>query len=268
MKFLSLLMTLCIFTLPSCAVIEHDITNKRDFTAGELEKLEATYYQEFTSNEKITNSNTKALRQTQCVMRSLTREVTGAYSSLRTEWNVDLLRTCSMNISLIGNGTLVLSNCVPGLVSNQHQLAYLVAHSLAHLLLEHDNIRLSQLFDGRADDDDFNLKEYLRTKEGYNGVTQALGLIDVEGKFKPYTKEEEMQADFIALTIMAKAGFNPSEALVLWQNMLTNDELRAKEYVQMHPHTKEDLVLMSEKMTDFAKSIEYARKYGRKPTCQ
>ncbi len=268
-KFAKLLMLVGSCFLTSCSLTTTGtVGDGKKFSVSELEFLEGTYYKEFNSNEKLTNNYKDPLRTTQCVMRAVTREVSGAFSSLRTEWNVDLLRSCNLNISLIGNGTLVASNCVPTLVSNQDELAYLVAHALAHLLLEHDNYRISNLIGDKAQEEGFDLKTYLRNKDGYNAFTRALGLLDEAGNVTPYTDEEELAADTIALKIMSKAGFNPSASLVLWQNMKNSPALRAEGYIRLHPHSDEKLKQLSEQIPLFTPDLTRARtEFGRKPTC-
>ena len=62
----------------------------------------------------------------------------------------------------------------------------------------------------------------------------------------PYTAEHEMAADILAIQAMAGAGFNPSAALIVWQNMTRDDDLNASSYIRTHPHSPQYLNQLSE----------------------
>lgn len=47
----------------------------------------------------------------------------------------------------------------------------------------------------------------------------ALGLGVQVGIALPYGRAQESEADRLGLDLMARAGFNPAEAIPLWQNM-------------------------------------------------
>ena len=39
------------------------------------------------------------------------------------------------------------------------------------------------------------------------------------GVLLPYGREQETEADLLGLSLMANAGFDPQQAVTLWQNM-------------------------------------------------
>src|SRR5574344_1402161 len=264
-KFMS---TLTFATILAGCTVSGQVGDGRAFSIVQMESLTQTYYKEFVTNEKVSNNFKQDLRRTECMLRALTRSVDGAYAGLRTEWNVDMLRECRMNAALLDTGTLII-NCVPSLIENQDQTAYIVAHAFAHSLLEHDNQRASTFLKEKMGQDGFEFKKYLRTKAGYAEFTRALGLIDSDNQITPYTKEQEQAADTLALQMMVKAGFNPSSVLILWQNMKNDPSLHAEKYVQMHPHSDEDLIVLSNAIQKLAPLLQTARNdYGRFPQCQ
>ncbi len=241
----------------------------RAYNIAQMEQMSAIYFKEFSDNHNITTSAVKELRRSQCVMRALTRAVSGAFAGMRTEWAVEITRDCSMNATVLAHGHLLLSNCVVGKLNNQDQEAYIIAHALAHTLLEHDNERLSQFIGDKARDKSFNFKGWLRGEGGYDIFTRIAGLPDREGKVIPYTSEHEKAADLMAIQTMAVAGFNPSGALIVWQNMQRDPELNAAAYVAAHPHTPEYLNNISTLVQDAMPVYREARtNYGRVPLCQ
>lgn len=275
MKFFNKAICACTLSLAICAglfgcTISGVRGGDKNFSIEEMQRLTKTYYKEFVSNEKINDNYNKELRTNQCVIRSITRSIDGAFAGLRTEWNVDLTKNCRIDVAFIDTGTMIASNCTATLVHNQDELAYLVAHTLAHSLLEHDNVRASELLkDENARSEDYNFKKFLRTPGGYDSFTRALGLVDSEGDVNPYNAEQEKIADEMAISLMANAGFNPSAALVLWQTMNNEGSVKARAFAIMHPHTNENLVEISNLVEKAIPLYKNARNnYGRIPACQ
>lgn len=254
--------------LNGCASVSGQTTLERDYDFTRMQNMTMVFYREFLSNEKITNNFKKELRNSECVMRSLTRAIPGAYAGLRTEWTVDVLRECSFNAAVLNTGTLVLSNCTAGLVTSQDELAYLVSVAFAHSLLEHDNERVSILLKGKKFTDD-ELKTYIRSDEGYQAFMQALGLEVKSVAPIPYTKEQVRAADELAIATMSAAGFNPSASLVIWQNLKTVNNARAQNYVLLHPHDEQDMQALSDLVQKYMPNYRKARtEYGRVPLCR
>ena len=241
----------------------------RAFTITEMDRMSEVYYKEFSDNHNITKSAVRELRTSQCIMRALTRSVEGAYAGMRTEWAVDITRDCSMNTAVLSHGHLLISNCVVGNLQNQDQEAYIIAHAFAHTLLEHDNERISPYLAEKSKEKDYSFKRYLRSEGGYDVFTRAVGLPDREGLITPYSLEQEMMADIIAINTMAHAGFNPSAALIVWQNMNIDPDLNAGKYIETHPHSSDYLNQLSELVEKAMPEYRRVRTdYGRVPLCQ
>jgi predicted Zn-dependent protease len=64
----------------------------------------------------------------------------------------------------------------------------------------------------------------------------ALGLGMEFGILKPYGRGQESEADEMGLRLMARAGFDPREAVTLWQNMGRASSGQAPpEFMSTHP---------------------------------
>ena len=159
--------------------ISGEKSSERGFTISEMEKMSAVYHKEYSDNHNITKSAVKELRNSQCIMRAITRSVNGAFAGMRTEWAVDVTRDCSMNTAVLAHGRLLISNCVVGKLHNQDQEAYIIAHAFAHTLLEHDNERITPYLAEKSKEKDYSFKQYLRSQGGYdvfiyNSITENI----------------------------------------------------------------------------------------------
>ncbi len=256
------------FMISSCAAPSGVAGGDKSFSVQQLEALTKVFYQELASNENITTPSRSKVKKPQCVTRAIGREVSGGFAALRSEWQIALLRTCQLNSAFLNNGILVLSNCTPDLLNDQDELAYVIAHSYAHFLLEDDNRRLSKLIGQEFKDKKLDFKTYLRVPENYDNVVKAFGLIDQNGEVTPYTEAEELAADTIAVQIMAKAGFNPSGMLILWNRLKTDDTLKDSPFGKMHPHSDDYLNKFSDQIKELGPIVNRARnELGRKPLC-
>jgi predicted Zn-dependent protease len=63
----------------------------------------------------------------------------------------------------------------------------------------------------------------------------AYGLGANVGVLLPYGRLQESEADRIGLIIMAQAGYDPSEAVELWQRMAQQDRQAPPEFLSTHP---------------------------------
>lgn len=252
----------------ACSSVSGQTNFNRDYSFTHMQNMTMIFYREFLSNEKITNNFKKELRNSECVMRSLTRALPGAYAGLRTEWTVDVLRDCSYNAAVLNTGALVISNCTAGLVFSQDELAYIIAVAFAHSMLEHDNERVSVLLKGKAYTDE-ELKTYIRSDEGYQAFMKAIGLEVRNSTPIAYTKEQIRSADELAIATMSAAGFNPSAALIVWQNLKLDGSERTINYINLNPHDEADLEHLSNLVSKYMSNYRSARSdYGRTPLCR
>lgn len=117
------------------------------------------------------------------------------------------------------------------------QLAVVVGHEVAHVVAGHSNERASQqtlatagalaLGVGTAFTD-------LSSAERA-AILGAFGAGATVGVILPYSRTHEFEADKIGLLYMAKAGYNPLEAVTFWQGMMAQGGAKPPEFLSTHP---------------------------------
>ena len=167
--------------------------------------------------------------------------------------------------ALPGGKVGVYTGILP-ITQNEAGLAAVVAHEVAHVSARHGAERMSQ---GIAVQLGGTLLSAALGTSGYGGVTrdlamQAYGLGTQVGLLLPYSRTQELEADRIGLLYMARAGFDPREAVAFWKRFQAYNTKRGgrpPEFLSTHP-LDNNRVAQLEKYLPQALA-EYQRATGR-----
>jgi predicted Zn-dependent protease len=110
----------------------------------------------------------------------------------------------------------------------------MMGREIARVLARHGAERVSQRqlaeFWGEL------LSSALKVPAKYQSAYQsAYGAAANIGVILPYSRKHESEADASGVTLMYKAGFNPSEAAKFWKNMATQGGDKTPEFLSTHP---------------------------------
>jgi predicted Zn-dependent protease len=132
-------------------------------------------------------------------------------------WKVTLLRKNEANAYCLPGGKIVVYTGILPLVGNDAGLATVLGHEVAHATAEHAAERIERqhltkvaaaiIAGGVA----FTPAQYVHVIAllGVGGAAASL----------PFSRTQESEADHIGLIYMAKAGYDPHEALAFWKRM-------------------------------------------------
>jgi predicted Zn-dependent protease len=130
------------------------------------------------------------------------------------DWKVTLLRKNEANAYCLPGGKIVVYTGILPVTGNDAALATVLGHEVAHATAEHSAERIERehltkvaaaiVAGGVA----FTPRQYLR-------VVALLGAADS----LPFSRSQESEADHIGLVYMARAGYQPREAVAFWQRM-------------------------------------------------
>jgi beta-barrel assembly-enhancing protease len=129
---------------------------------------------------------------------------------------VYLLHTPLFNANMAPNGMMQVWSGLLLRADNEAQLAAVLGHEFGHYLARHS---IEQLRDAKS-------RSAFAQFISVFGLAGTMGAVaTVAGSFA-YTRDHERMADRIGLELMSKAGYDPTEAAKIWQNLLL--ELKAK----------------------------------------
>jgi Zn-dependent protease with chaperone function len=131
-------------------------------------------------------------------------------------WEVNLENTNELNaFCMPGGKIMVYSGLIDQLKLTDAELATVIGHEMAHALREHSRERVSRAMGQEA---------ILSLGAVALGVNSQ-GALDLANQIAtvtfqlPHSREQESEADRIGLELMARAGFDPRAAVVVWQKM-------------------------------------------------
>jgi predicted Zn-dependent protease len=104
-----------------------------------------------------------------------------------------------------------------------------MGHEVAHAIARHGAERLSQNALAQKG------QELLGAANASPAVMQAYGLGAQVGLLLPWSRTQESEADQIGLILMAKAGYDPREAIDFWARMRQAGSKEAIEFLSTHP---------------------------------
>ncbi len=193
-------------------------------------------------------------------------------------WELAIVNQPDVNAFVMPGGKIVVKSGILSVAKNQHQLAAVLGHEVAHVTANHANERAT-----RGDLANYGLEvlaivlagdtqnPYSRSYDpnqarGIYGATSTFGAL---GLLNPFSRMQESEADDIGLIYMAKAGFDPRESVELWQNMNSSAETtKIPEFLSTHPSGDSRIESMVSQLPEALKHYNEAKAAGLEPQCQ
>jgi predicted Zn-dependent protease len=120
---------------------------------------------------------------------------------------------------------------------NEAGLATVISHEVGHALARHAGERMSQAM--LANIGGLGLGAALGGVGGTAGqaIMTGYSLGTQLGILLPYSRTQEYEADHIGLILMAKAGYDPAQALAFWKRMMIKDKkTNLPQFLSTHPN--------------------------------
>ncbi len=145
------------------------------------------------------------------------------YTGKSWEWEVRLLEADDVvNAWCLPGGKMAFYTGILKICRNEDQIAAVMGHEIAHALARHGNERISRSIGFRAFGD--LLQAFLGGRDPGRAATRtkvmtAYGAVTKLGFVLPHSRTQESEADEIGLHLMVQAGYDPREAVRLWEKM-------------------------------------------------
>lgn len=153
---------------------------------------------------------------------------------------VYLLRTPHFNASMMPNGCMQVWTGLLLRMENEAQLATVIGHEIGHYLRQHS---IENLRSWRNTADALTFLGLGLSVVGLGAVTDLAQLIAIAGLYA-YNRDQEREADEMGLDLLAANGLLPTEASIVWQNVVAESNAeevkRSRDFLlATHPHSEE-----------------------------
>ena len=147
------------------------------------------------------------------------------------KWEVNTLTTPEMNAyAMPGGKIMVYSGLVEKLQLNDAEIAAVLGHEISHALREHTRERVSRAYEQKV------ALLGLAVITGLDPATMDLADSVAAVTFQlPHSREQEAEADVMGLELMARAGYDPHQAVTLWQKMMAAEKSAPPQFLSTHP---------------------------------
>jgi metalloendopeptidase OMA1, mitochondrial len=141
------------------------------------------------------------------------------------QWEFVVFESEQANAFCLPGGKVGIYTGILPITKNEAGLATVMGHEVAHAVARHGGERVStsvalQAVGGVASE----LSNQLSDPQVRQAVVAAYGLGAAVGVELPFSRRQESEADYIGLLYMARAGYDPEEAVKFWERFAEYNE--------------------------------------------
>jgi metalloendopeptidase OMA1, mitochondrial len=150
-------------------------------------------------------------------------------------WQVSLIRSEQANAFCLPGGKIAVYTGILPHARTEDGLAAIMGHEMAHAIARHGSQRLLRTSVAQTvmmgAQFSFSDMDYQQRQM----VLAALGAGAQYGILLPFSRGHETEADEMGLIYMARAGYDPREAIAFWERMSATGGPQPAEFASTHP---------------------------------
>ena len=223
------------------------LTQKKQLTLlneSELQNMGSQQYQQFLSTNKVVSASNNRDAE---MVRRVGQRITGAVETYYKQnniadklagykWEYNLVDDKAVNAWCMPGGKIVVYTGLLPVSQNEAALAAVMGHEVSHALLQHGNQRMSQGLIQQLGGVALAVAVSSKPAETQNLFMSAYGAGTTVGVLLPFSRNQELEADRYGLIFTAMAGYNPQEAITLWERMEKASQGQSPpEFLSTHP---------------------------------
>lgn len=259
-------LTLFIFFIFFVGCVVVPITGRKQFSlisSVQLLSLSQANYKQILEESEFSQDFLK----TKMIERVGNKIASATEQFLRENNMADQIEDYQWEFKLIEDDENVNAFCMPGgrigvytgileVSRDDVGMATVLAHEIAHAIANHAGERMSHLL--LVELGEATLADALNKNPGKTSQIWMLayGIGTNVGIILPYSRTQELEADRIGLILMAKAGYDPRNAISFWKRMNEKAKSRPVEFLSTHP-------VPERRMEDIRKAMPEALEYYR-----
>lgn len=217
-------------------------------------------WQEITASERPLTSGPEV-----AMVQRLGKRLQAQAPSGSRAFAFTVLDSDQVNAFALPNGQVAIYRGLLPYCRNEAALGTVIGHEIGHIVAKHGNERMTQQLATGA---------ILQLAAAGIGSTEAdpatqqvalaaLGAGAQFGVLLPFSRKHEYEADRLGVTYLAKAGYEPGEAVRFWQRFAAGGGGKAPEFFSTHPSDANRIATLQEAMGSYQAAYQRAgQRYG------
>ena len=210
--------------------------------SGQMNQMGAAQYSAVLQDPKVVIS--KDPKEIEPVKRVAARIIEAAKRSKygdvakAFDWEVTVIKDDdTKNAWALPGGKIAVYTGIFPMAKNEAGLAAIMGHEVVHALAEHGGERMSQ---GLVAQFGMTAAAIVLSTQSLNPALndlamQAMGLGVQTGVLLPFSRKHESEADYIGVLLAGDAGYDPREAIHIWERMAAASDGAPPEFLSTHP---------------------------------
>lgn len=233
---LFVLFTLFLVSFPILSCYKAPVTGRSQFiilTQSQENEMGLTAFKEVLKNEELSDNQSYNNAVTRVGQRIAAVSDTQNYT-----WDFKVIEDDEqINAFALPGGKVAVYTGILPVAQTDAGLATVIAHEVAHVAARHGGERVSTGILAQLGAVGVGAAMGGSDPYVYEAVMQAYGLGANVGVLLPFGRSQESEADRIGLVYMAKAGYDPREAIAFWQRMdkAVKGKPQPPEFLSTHP---------------------------------
>jgi predicted Zn-dependent protease len=260
------------FSMATLSCSHNSITGRNQLALlpeSELQSMALTQYKQFLDSTSVVRSSSKDAEMVKRIGQRLVTAINSYYSNKGLskelqgyQWEYNLVDSKEVNAWCMPGGKIVVYTGILPVTQNEAALAVVLGHEITHALAHHGNERMSQAMVAQG----IGVVGGVLTS-GNSQVSSIFNNVYGPGAqvgvLLPNSRKQELEADHYGLIFTAMAGYNPQEAIPLWERMKKLSDASGQStpaILSTHPTDDQRIQKLKELMPEALKYYKPAQK--------
>lgn len=208
-------------------------TARMGLSAQQEERLGLQSYEQALSQSQVVGTGPKYE-----LVRKVAQRLAGATGEAGKDfdWRVSVVENPQVNAFCLPRGKIVVFTGIIPVARTEAGLAAVIGHEMAHATLRHGSERV---FKQQSTQTLLTGVQFSMGEMSYDQQRMIMGALGAGAQFgilMPFSRDHESEADERGLTYMARAGYDPREAVTFWERMAqASGGQNTPEFASTHP---------------------------------
>ena len=166
------------------------------------------------------------------------RRIASVVSLPQAQWEFVVFQDNTVNAFCLPGGKVGVYTGILPITQNESGLATVIGHEVGHAVARHGGERMSEQLLIQAGGVGLSVAMRDKPQQTQDLALTAYGAGTTLGRTLPHSRKQELEADYMGLIFMSKAGYDPHEAVNFWQRFKAWGDRqggRPPEFLSTHP---------------------------------